>query len=206
DPKGARPLLDEAALLGGAPKGQLAEVGARVLLLEGKPDAAAAALLAGSGPETPQAGLVLIDALIGAGKIDDAETAAAEVARRAPGRPEESLANGRIQLARKDAAASVNSFTMALQRLEAGAASAQSLANCRTWLGRAQEVAGKNDEALISYREAVRLSPTGGVGAVLLGRALVAKGDYAAAENVLAQAVKLNPSFAEAYFWLGQAA
>jgi len=206
DVAGAHPLLDAATKLVGTPRGMLAEVTGRILILDGKPDEAAAALVSGSGPETPAAGLVLVDALIAGGKLDDAESAAGEVAKRAAGKPEESLAAGRVQLARKDAPAAVASFTTALQRLESGAAAAQALADARTWLGRAQETAGRTVDALVSYREAVRLSPTSGAAAVLLGRALVGKGDFAAAQNLLGQALKLNPSLAEAYFWIAQAA
>jgi tetratricopeptide (TPR) repeat protein len=204
DAAGARPLYDEAVRLGGAPRVELAEVSARLALADGKPDEALAALRAVSAAGDG-ATLLTIDALVAAGKLDEASALAGELAQRSAGRAEEMLGTGRVQLARANAAAAAGSFTAALQRLEAAAGSAAELSDARIWLGRALEQSGRVDDALASYREAVRLVPGAGPGAVQLGRALVARGDAAGGESVLAQALKLDPALADAYFWLAQA-
>src|SRR5262249_13769227 len=173
-------------------------------LAEGRGADAAVALAGDATPQDGETWLLLLDAQLQAGD-PAAQATAAEIAQRFGTRAEESLAAGRLHVAANDGAVPVAGFMTALRRLDAAGAAPRVLADGHLWLGRAQELTGRVDDAMANYREALRLAPGLGAASVLLGRALVAKGDLGAAEETLARAVKLSPGLADAHFYLGVA-
>jgi predicted Zn-dependent protease len=204
DLAGARQLLDEARVLPSVPRAELGRETARLALAEGRGADAAVALAGDATPHDGETWLLLLDAQLQAAD-PAAQATAADIAQHFVARPEESLATGRMHLSQKDGAAAVASFMTALQRLDAAGAAPHAIADTHVWLGRAQELAGRGDDAMANYREALRLDPGLGAAAVLLGRALVARNDLAAAEETLARALKLEPGLADGHYYLGVA-
>lgn len=209
DRQGAQGYLDEAAKLPGAPAADLARESARLALADGRADDAVSLLSAGgTTPVDAEGWMILLDARLagGAAGMTAAEAVTGEIARRFPGRAEESLAAGKLQLARKDGAAAATSFATALSRLEAAGTVPRQLAETRTLLGQAQEMAGKPDDAFASYTEAARIAPGAPRASFHLGRMLLAKGDAAGANEALARSVKSDPGDPEAQFRLAESA
>jgi tetratricopeptide (TPR) repeat protein len=206
DLAGARQFLDDASKLPGAQVAQQAREAARLALAEGRPRDAAE-LLSGEGGD-PESSLLLLEARLGAAAEDlaVADATAAEIARRFPGQAVESLAAGRVALARGDGAAARAAFAAALARLEAGGGTPREVAEAHLLLGQAHDLAGAAEEALASYQRAARLTPSAAAPGFFIGRSLLAKGDVAGALDTLARAVKADPTHAEARFRLAEAA
>ena len=75
----------------------------------------------------------------------------------------------------------------------------------RTGLGVALAAAGRLDEAIGEYREAIRLDPRGADAHIDLGRALSVRGEVDEAIAEYREAIRLNPGSSRAHYDLGSA-
>ena len=62
---------------------------------------------------------------------------------------------------------------------------------------------GRDDDALVLYRSAVRISPEHGPSWGYIGMLLARRGDLAGAENALRRCVELRPDLPEPWLYLG---
>lgn len=149
-------------------------------------------------PQDPGARVLLGNAYVDAGRVQEAIACYREAISQDPDCFEAHLGLGRAHSERGSYGEAINSYERAL-RLQPGSADAH------LSLGIALSSEGRYDEAMQAFKRAKELDPQVTETQVLTGRAYLQVGMYAQAIECLKDAVRTDERHAQAYYNLGRA-